>query len=125
MGKAVRNCCRKCLAEELINAFREFKTIWDPQWKMNPGKIVDPYPIISNLRLGTDYNPWNPKTHFQYPQDKGSFAHAALRCVGVGICRRESGGIMCPSFMVTKEEKHSTRGRAHLLFEMLRRKSHW
>ena len=109
----------KMFGEELMNAFREFKSIWDPQWKMNPGKVIEPNPITANLRLGTEYNPWNPKTHFQFPHDQGSFARAALRCVGVGICRREGGGIMCPSFMVTKEEKHSTRGRARLLFEML------
>lgn len=86
---------------------------------MNPGKVVDPYPIISNLRLGTDYNPERPKTYFSYPQDHGDFSRAVLRCVGVGECRRHEGGTMCPSYMVTREEKHSTRGRAHLLFEML------
>jgi Fe-S oxidoreductase len=105
--------------EELIQAFREFKSIWDPDWMMNPGKVVDPYPIDVNLRLGTTYSPPQPKTHFQYPSDDFSFAKATLRCVGVGNCRRESGGTMCPSYMVTREEKHSTRGRTHLLFEMM------
>src|SRR5207248_11547020 len=60
------------------------------------------------------------KTHFQYPEDDGSFARATTRCVGVGKCRRDEGGTMCPSYMVTREEMHSTRGRAHLLFEMLK-----
>jgi FAD/FMN-containing dehydrogenase/Fe-S oxidoreductase len=106
--------------DDLVGAFREFKAIWDPEWKMNPGKKVDPYHRTENLRLGTDYNPREPKTHFTYPEDKGSFARAALRCVGVGKCRRDEGGTMCPSYMATKEEAHSTRGRAHLLFEMLR-----
>src|SRR5439155_16042307 len=72
-----------------------------------------------DLRYGTDYNPWQPQTHFTYPHDDMSFARATERCVGVGKCRRQTGGIMCPSYMVTFEEKDSTRGRAHLLFEML------
>lgn len=105
---------------ELIEAFRQFKEIWDPQWKMNPGKVVDPDPITTHLRLGTQYNPAQPPTHFKFPQDNGDFARASLRCVGVGECRREDGGTMCPSYMATREEKHSTRGRARLLFEMLR-----
>ena len=110
--------------KELIQAFREFKAIWDPEGKMNPGKIVDARPLDRDLRLGTDYDPWQPKTHFQFPTDRGSFAEATLRCVGVGKCRRLNGNgaqdTMCPSFMVTREERHSTRGRAHLLWEMLR-----
>jgi Fe-S oxidoreductase len=86
---------------------------------MNPGKIVRPNPPEHELRLGENYYPADPETHFRYPNDKGSFARAALRCVGVGKCRREEGGTMCPSYMVTREEKHSTRGRARLLWEML------
>ncbi|MEO7037704.1 MAG: FAD-linked oxidase C-terminal domain-containing protein [Polyangiaceae bacterium] len=109
---------------ELVQAFREFKAIWDPDGRMNPGKIVDARPLDRDLRLGTDYDPWQPKTHFQFPEDHGSFADATLRCVGVGKCRRLNGegdqDTMCPSFMVTREERHSTRGRAHLLWEMLR-----
>ncbi len=119
-GQARAQFLPKMFGEELVQAFREFKTIWDPEWKMNPGKIVDPYGITDNLRLGTSYNPPEPRKHFHYLNDHGSFAHAALRCVGVGNCRREGGGTMCPSYMVTREEKHSTRGRARLLFEMLR-----
>ena len=91
---------------------------------MNPGKIIDANPLDSNLRLGADYSPWDPRTHFKYPEDHGSFAHATLRCVGVGKCRRHSSDqpenqTMCPSYMVTHEERHTTRGRAHLLWEML------
>jgi FAD/FMN-containing dehydrogenase/Fe-S oxidoreductase len=118
-GQARAQFLPKMFGEEVVQAFREFKTIWDPQWKMNPGKVVDPYGITDNLRLGTSYNPPELETHFQYPDDEGSFAHATLRCVGVGKCRREEGGTMCPSYMVTREEEHSTRGRARLLFEML------
>ncbi len=114
----------KMFGEELIQAFREFKSIWDPQWKMNPGKVVDPHRFDQDLRLGADYHPWEPETHFQWPEDHGSFAHATLRCVGIGKCRRKEGkngmdNTMCPSFMVTHEERHTTRGRAHHLWEML------
>src|SRR5438105_7299068 len=103
---------------ELVQAFREFKAIWDPQWKMNPGKLVEPYRMDENLRHGPDYHPWEPETHFHYPEDHGSLPHSTLRCVGVGKCRRDEGGVMCPSYRVTREEEHSTRGRAHLLWEM-------
>jgi FAD/FMN-containing dehydrogenase/Fe-S oxidoreductase len=119
-GQARAELLPKMFGDELIQAFREFKSIWDPEGKMNPGKIVDPYGITENLRLGENYEPWNPKTHFQFPgDDRGSFARATLRCVGVGNCRRVDAGTMCPSYMVTREEKDSTRGRSRLLFEML------
>lgn len=104
---------------EIIEAFREFKSIWDPEWRMNPGKVVDPYDPTENLRLGADYRPWVPETHFKFPGDNGDFSRVSIRCVGVGNCRRLEGGTMCPSFMVTREEMHSTRGRARMLFEML------
>src|SRR5258708_1800942 len=108
---------------ELMQAFRKFKTAWDPDWKMNPGKVIGLpekplYKLDENLRLGANYAPWEPATRFQFPDDQGSLSHAALRCVGVGKCRRDDGGVMCPSYRVTKEESHSTRGRAHLLWEM-------
>src|SRR5579871_507232 len=109
----------KMFGPELVQAFRTFKSIWDPDNRMNPGKKIDPHPLDANLRLGTDFRPAQPPTHFQFPNDEGSLARATTRCVGVGDCRRETGGTMCPSYMVTREEKHSTRGRAHLLFEML------
>lgn len=106
--------------ERLVNAFREFKTIWDPGGKMNPGKVVDPYPLDSNLRTGPDYKPKPVLTIFQFPDDHGSMAEATERCFGVGKCRKLEAGTMCPSFQVTREEQHSTRGRARMLFEMLR-----
>ncbi len=123
-GQARAEFLNKMFGDELIQAFREFKSIWDPDWKMNPGKVVEPYRMDQNLRLGANYQPWDPETHFQWPDDHGSFAHATLRCVGVGKCRRKSGknaddGTMCPSFMVTHEERDATRGRAHYLWEML------
>jgi FAD/FMN-containing dehydrogenase/Fe-S oxidoreductase len=119
-GQSRAELLPKMYGPEIMEAFREFKSIWDPQWKMNPGKVIGAYAITENLRLGTDYNPWEPATYFQFPSDKGSFARATLRCVGVGKCRRLEGGTMCPSYMATREEKDTTRGRAHLLFEMLR-----
>lgn len=122
-GQSKAEFLYKMFGTELIEAFREFKSIWDPDWKMNPGKIVEPYRIDENLRLGADYHPWEPSTYFKFPDDHGSFSHAALRCVGVGKCRRENGegdqNTMCPSYMVTHEEMHSTRGRTHLLWEMM------
>jgi FAD/FMN-containing dehydrogenase/Fe-S oxidoreductase len=118
-GQSRAELLPKMFGDELVEAFREFKSIWDPDWKMNPGKVVDPYRITDNLRLGTDYAPIHVKTHFSYPDDHGDFAHATVRCVGIGKCRRTEGGVMCPSYMVTRDEKHTTRGRARLLFEML------
>jgi FAD/FMN-containing dehydrogenase/Fe-S oxidoreductase len=118
-GQSRAEVLPKMYGDELVGAFREFKSIWDPEGRMNPGKVVDPLPILSNLREGQDYRPKPVRVDFAYPADNGSFAHAALRCIGVGKCRRLDGGTMCPSFMVTREEEHTTRGRARLLFEMM------
>ncbi len=117
-GQARAELLPKMFGEELIGAFREFKSLWDPDWKMNPGKVISPYLATENLRHGPEYDPWSPETHFHYPEDEGRLDRAVMRCVGVGKCRRMDGGTMCPSFMVTREEEHSTRGRARLLFEM-------
>jgi len=108
--------------DELVQCFREFKAIWDPKNRLNPGKAIEPFAIDSNLRLGLTYKPRKLDTFFRYPDDHGSFAHATTRCVGVGKCRRRQVGdeVMCPSYLATGEEKHSTRGRAHLLHEMTR-----
>jgi FAD/FMN-containing dehydrogenase/Fe-S oxidoreductase len=108
---------------DIVRAFGEMKALFDPGNRMNPGKVVHPYRLDDHLRLGGD---WSPKSQerlfFTYPHDDGSFVHAASRCVGVGRCRQHStdgGQVMCPSYQVTREEQHSTRGRARLLFEML------
>jgi FAD/FMN-containing dehydrogenase/Fe-S oxidoreductase len=119
-GQQRAELLEKQFGPRLMQAMREFKAIWDPEWKMNPGKVVDPYRFDQNLRLGTSYNPPRPQVKMAYTEDGGDFAHAALRCVGVGKCRvPEPQSTMCPSYQVTREEKHSTRGRARLLFEML------
>jgi Fe-S oxidoreductase len=80
--------------------------------------VVHAYAIDQNLKHGTDYNPPVLKTHFHFP-DEGGWSGAVDRCVGVGKCRREAGGTMCPSYMATYEEQHCTRGRSRMLFEML------
>ncbi len=105
--------------DTLMQAFREFKALWDPQWKMNPGKVIEANRIDANLRLGTDYRPIEVTTAFRYPADHGRFSRALLRCVGVGNCRRHHDGTMCPSYRATMDEQHSTRGRARLLFEAM------
>ena len=119
-GQSKAEFLPKMYGAEICQAFRAFKRIWDPAGKLNPGKIVDPYPITENLRLGTGFGPTDPATHFHFIHDEGSLTHAAMRCVGIGECRRQEKGTMCPSYRATMEEKHSTRGRAHLLFEMMR-----
>jgi FAD/FMN-containing dehydrogenase/Fe-S oxidoreductase len=119
-GQARAELLPKMFGRELVEAFQQFKALWDPEWKMNPGKVVLPNKLDADLRLGTDYHPWQPETHFKFPQDNGSLAQATLRCVGVGKCRQYEGGMMCPSFRATRDEEHSTRGRAHLLWEMTR-----
>jgi Fe-S oxidoreductase len=81
--------------------------------------VVDAYSADENLRLGTSYNPPRLQTYFGYPDDGGDPARAALRCVGVGECRKKHG-VMCPSYMATREEMHATRGRAHLLWEAMK-----
>ena len=103
---------------ELIAAFREFKRIFDPEGGMNPGIIVDPLPLDDRLRQGAAYRPRPVETYFDFNADDG-LAGAALRCVGIGKCRKLESGAMCPSYMATREELYSTRGRAHLLFEAL------
>jgi FAD/FMN-containing dehydrogenase/Fe-S oxidoreductase len=123
-GQARAALLVKMFGAELMEAMRELAAIFDPFRRMNPGKIIEPYPIVDHLRLWPDYRPAQPETHFRYADDGGSLARATLRCVGIGKCRRKHGAgdhdVMCPSYMVTLEEKHSTRGRAHLLWEMLR-----
>ena len=118
-GQARGELLVKMYGPELMDAFRRFKRIWDPQWKMNPGKKIDANPLDADLRFGPDYHPPRVQTFFQFPDDHGGFADAPARCVGVSKCRKDEKGTMCPSYMATREEMHSTRGRARLLFEML------
>jgi Fe-S oxidoreductase len=128
----------KMFGPELMQAFREFKALWDPDNRMNPGKLIDAvrvYDPIENLRhLRWGQSPSagprqegdadnrsveNFKPNFAFRKDGGSLETATERCVGVGACRKTDSGVMCPSYRATGDEKHSTRGRAHLLWEML------
>jgi FAD/FMN-containing dehydrogenase len=109
----------KMFSPELMRAFWEFKRIWDPTNRMNPGKLVNAYRMDEHLVEHPGLRSIEVTTHFQFPEDGGSFFEAAGRCFGVGKCRHTEGGVMCPSFMATREEQHSTRGRARLLFEMM------
>jgi FAD/FMN-containing dehydrogenase len=109
----------KMFGDDLVRAFGQVKAIFDPGNRMNPGKVVAPYRLDENLRLGASWTPRDYDSFFRYPDDEGRFERAVMRCVGVGKCRHSGGGVMCPSYMVTREEEHSTRGRSRLLFEML------
>jgi len=106
---------------ELMQALREFKRVWDPHNRMNPGKLIDALPLDANLRLGPEYKPVALKTNFFFKSDVGDgFIRATEHCIGMGKCRGRAGGTMCPSYRATHEERYSTRGRARLLAEMLR-----
>jgi FAD/FMN-containing dehydrogenase/Fe-S oxidoreductase len=118
-GQARAELLDRMFGPELVTAFSEFKAVWDPEGRMNPGKVSDPYPLDTNLRMAPPYRPRQVKTYFSFGEDGGSFAAAAERCFGVGACRDQEG-VMCPSYQVTFEERYSTRGRARLLFEMMR-----
>src|SRR5260370_18340086 len=93
---------------ELMKAFGEFKAAWDPENKLNRHKVVDAYLPTENLRLGADYKPLEPETHFKFPDDDGSFAKATLRCVGLGACRKSERGPLCPRYTRTLEEEPNT-----------------
>ncbi|MFW6638944.1 FAD-binding and (Fe-S)-binding domain-containing protein [Nocardiopsis algeriensis] len=119
-GRARSELLARMYPAGLLRAFGEFKRLWDPAGIMNPGIIVDPLPLDDDVRVGARMNlPLLSQTSLAYRDDHGDVARALRRCSGVGKCRRQSGtGVMCPSYQVTQEERHSTRGRAHLLFEM-------
>jgi Fe-S oxidoreductase len=117
-GRARSELLPKMFGKELIGAFREFKAAFDPDRMMNPGVLADPEPLDAHLRIGTNYSPKPVRAHFDFSAE-GGLAGAALKCVGIGKCRKTDAGVMCPSYMATREEMHSTRGRAHLLYEAL------
>jgi FAD/FMN-containing dehydrogenase/Fe-S oxidoreductase len=104
----------KMFGSELYQAFRSVKATFDPVGIFNPGRIVDTPPITSHLRFGAEYQTPDPPTTFDFSDD-GGFGRAVEMCSGVGLCRKKQDGTMCPSFMVTQEEAHSTRGRANVL----------
>ncbi len=104
----------KFYGEKIYNDFKKIKTAFDPEGLMNPGKIVDPYPMDTNLRYGQDYKEIPFSTLYHYRKEEG-FSTLINMCNGVGVCHRVSGGVMCPSYKATMDEKHSTRGRANAL----------
>ncbi len=99
---------------DLYGAMREFKAIFDPQGKMNPGKVVDAPPMTEHLRYGPAYAPKELKTHLDFSRE-GGFMRAVEMCNGAGVCRKLKAGTMCPSYMATKDEQDTTRGRANAL----------
>ena len=105
---------RKMFGPALYESFREIKRAFDPHGILNPGKIVDAPPLTSHLRFGPTYQASKPDTYFDY-SDYGGLAGAVEMCSGVGACRKTLSGNMCPSYMVTREESDSTRGRANAL----------
>ncbi len=117
-GRARSELLPTMFGAQLIGAFAEFKRIFDPDSMMNPSVIVAPVPLDSHLRVTPSYRPTQAETHFDFAAE-GGLAGAALKCVGIGKCRKTDAGTMCPSYMATREELHSTRGRAHLLWEAL------
>ena len=104
----------RMFGSELYQAFREVKRTFDPNGLFNPGRIVDTPPITSHLRFGAGYETPVPATFFDY-SEHGGYGRAVEMCSGVGLCRKKREGTMCPSYMVTHDEAHSTRGRANVL----------
>jgi FAD/FMN-containing dehydrogenase/Fe-S oxidoreductase len=123
-GQARGELLSRMYPPEVLRLFERFKAVWDPDDGMNPGQVVRPRPLDADLRFAAVHGSTGVARAlpvFAYAEDSGSFGQAARRCVGVGKCRDAApgGGVMCPSYQVTREERHSTRGRAHLLYEML------
>jgi FAD/FMN-containing dehydrogenase/Fe-S oxidoreductase len=118
-GRARSELLSRMYGADGVRLFAELKEIWDPARVMNPGMIVEPPPLDLAIRHDGPAKDRRLPTIFTYPDDDHDFAQAQRRCVGIGKCRQSSGGVMCPSYQVTREEQHSTRGRAHLLWEML------
>lgn len=118
-GRARSELLARMYGADVVAIFDEVKRVWDPAGVLNPHVIADPARLDVDIRHRGRASGRELATEFSYPADAGSFAQAQRRCVGVGKCRQSSGGVMCPSYQVTREEKDSTRGRAHLLWEML------
>jgi FAD/FMN-containing dehydrogenase/Fe-S oxidoreductase len=117
-GRARSQMLGKMFGPQLLADFADFKRIFDPTGAMNPGVVVTPDPLDANLRPGAWRRALALKTHLDYSREQG-LEGVALGCVGIGKCRKLDAGTMCPSYMATREEVHSTRGRARLLFEAL------
>jgi FAD/FMN-containing dehydrogenase/Fe-S oxidoreductase len=119
-GRARGELLEVMYSHRMIRTFAAFKEIFDPEGLLNPGVIVAPARLDADLALHTPSEVLPVETLFSFPHDEDGFAGAVRRCVGVGRCRSDSGGVMCPSYRATGEENDSTRGRARLLQEMVR-----
>ncbi|MBI4588658.1 MAG: FAD-binding protein [Candidatus Rokubacteria bacterium] len=117
-GRARSPFLERVFGPRLFQAFREFKHAFDPKNLMNPGNLVNSPGITRHLRYGPDYKTWEPTTLLDF-SGQGGFAAAVEMCNGVGVCRKKLEGTMCPSYMVTRDEEHSTRGRANALRAVL------
>jgi FAD/FMN-containing dehydrogenase/Fe-S oxidoreductase len=113
-GLARSEWIQKMFGPRIAAAFAEVKAVFDPDGIMNPGKIVDAPMMDENLRYGGEYRTREVETHFSFDRE-GGFQQAAEMCSGIGHCRKKLVGTMCPSYMATLEEEHSTRGRANAL----------
>ena len=118
-GLARSHLNEKLFGPQIYKAFRDVKAAFDPEHRMNPGKIVDAPPMTENLRYGTEYHTVHVQHALRLFSREGGFATAIELCNGAGVCRKKNEGTMCPSYMVTMEDKHSTRGRANLMREIL------
>jgi FAD/FMN-containing dehydrogenase/Fe-S oxidoreductase len=117
-GRARSPFLERVYGPTLLQAFRELKRAFDPKNLMNPGNIVDSPPLTENLRYGPEYKTWEPAALLDFSK-QGGFAASVEMCNGVGVCRKTMEGTMCPSYMATKDEEHSTRGRANALRAVL------
>ncbi|WP_345419556.1 FAD-binding and (Fe-S)-binding domain-containing protein [Actinomycetospora chlora] len=117
-GQARAELLARTYTPQLLTAFGEFKAAWDPEGRMNPQRVVEPAKMDDDLKVFVGVPTIGPRTELAYTDDRGSFTRASRRCIGVAKCITDSGGYMCPSYRVTGEEMHSTRGRARMLFEM-------
>src|ERR671923_3000962 len=117
-GRARSPFLEQMYGPTLMQAFRRLKAAFDPDHRMNPGNIVDSPGILESLRYGLSYKTWEPTTLLDF-SEQGGFAAAVEMCNGVGVCRKKLEGTMCPSYMATKDEEHSTRGRANALRAVL------
>ncbi|MDT8306665.1 MAG: FAD-linked oxidase C-terminal domain-containing protein [Anaerolineae bacterium] len=113
-GRARTWMNKQFFGKPLYDLYCQVKDIFDPQRLLNPGTVVEGGPMTENLRYGTSYSVLPLKEHLDFHEDMG-FHRAIEMCNGAGICRKRTTGTMCPSFMVTREEEHSTRGRANIL----------
>jgi FAD/FMN-containing dehydrogenase/Fe-S oxidoreductase len=117
-GRARSPFLERMYGPRLMGAFRELKRAFDPDNRLNPGNIVGRTDVTESLRYGADYKTWEPVTLLDFSK-QGGFAAAVEMCNGVGECRKKLEGTMCPSYMVTRDEEHSTRGRANALRAVL------